>query len=343
LEENYLSKGKLGTKCSLGGLYPPASPENTQTEQGSPHLLVLDVGLASATSATSIGTPAGEILSLAPDGDRIQHKVQTVVPNQLLPDGITIDRATNRIFWTNMGIPGRPDGTVCSSNMDGSDIRTLIETGAVNTPKQIAIDAVARKLYFCDREGCAVYRCKLDGSDLEPLVSRQPSKEGSATDVQDWCVGVAVSPQFKKFYWTQKGAPKSGRGRILCAGIDTPPGSIAAEDKDEELCILSGLPEPIDLEIDEERGQLYWTDRGELPWGNALYRIQLDREGRPVGKPEILVRGLHEAIGLSLSQKSGDIYLTDLGGSVYRFSRDGKKQVLYREDGRAFTGVLCLE
>ncbi|KAL4765940.1 cytochrome P450 [Aspergillus foveolatus] len=344
LEENYLSKGKLGTKCSLGGLYPPASPENTQTEQGSPHLLVLDVGLAAATAATSIGTPAGEILSLAPDGDRIQHKVQTVVPSQLLPDGITVDRATNRIFWTNMGIPGRLDGAVCSSNMDGSDIRTLIGTGAINTPKQIAIDADARKLYFCDREGCAVYRCKLDGSDLEPLVSRQPRKEGSTTEVQDWCVGIAVSPRFNKFYWTQKGAPKSGRGRILCAGIDTPPGPIAAgDDKNEELCILSGLPEPIDLEIDEERGQLYWTDRGELPWGNALYRVQLDRDGRPVGKPEILVRGLHEAIGLSLSKKSGDMYLTDLGGSVYRFTRDGKKQVLYQEDGRAFTGVLCLE
>ncbi|KAL5044012.1 hypothetical protein BDW71DRAFT_216028 [Aspergillus fruticulosus] len=344
LEENYLSKGKLGTKCSLGGLYPPTSSANTQNAQDSPRLLVLDVGLASASTATSIGTPAGEILSLIPDGDGKQHKVQTVVPSQLLPDGITIDRATNRIFWTNMGIPGRPDGTVCSSNMDGSDIRTLIRAGTVNTPKQIAIDADAQKLYFCDREGCAVYRCNYDGSDLETLVSRQPSNGGSVTDVQNWCVGIVVSPRRNKFYWTQKGAPKSGRGRIFCAAINAPPGSITpGDDKDEELCILSGLPEPIDLEVDEERSELYWTDRGELPWGNALYRVQLDEEGHPVGKPEILVRGLHEAIGVSLEQKSGDIYLTDLGGSVYRCSRNGEKQVLYREDGRAFTGVLCLD
>ncbi|RDW93856.1 putative 3-hydroxyacyl-CoA dehydrogenase [Aspergillus mulundensis] len=337
LTQNYLDKGKLGTKCAQGGLYPPASSEKTEQ----PRLLVLDVGLASATATTSIGTPAGEVLSLTADGK--QHKLQTVVPSQLLPDGITVDRASNRIFWTNMGIPGRLDGSVCSSNMDGSDVRTLITPGGpINTPKQIAIDEKAQHLYFCDREGCAVYRCNFDGSDLEKLVSRKSDKEG-ASDVQDWCVGIAVSCRYNRFYWTQKGAPKSGKGRIFTAAIGAPPGSIAAGGNEEELCILSGLPEPIDLEVDEEMGVLYWTDRGELPYGNALYRVDLDTEGRPVGKPEIVIRGLHEAIGVSLDRKSGDIYLTDLGGSIYRCNRDGKKEVLYREDGRAFTGVLCLQ
>jgi hypothetical protein len=216
----------------------------------------------------------------------------------------------------------------------------MIEPGTISTPKQLTIDREARKLYFSDREGCAVYRCSLDGSELERLVSR-PQKTDGPSDVQDWCVGIAVSGQYNRFYWTQKGAPKSGKGRIFSAPINAPPGVLENGCDDSELCILSGLPEPIDLEVDEDRGELYWTDRGELPFGNALYRVKLSEEGRPVGKPEIVTRGLHEAIGLSV-EKSGDIVLTDLGGSIYRCDRSGKKNVLYSEDGRAFTGVLSI-
>lgn len=331
LTKNYIDQGKLGNKSSQGGLYPPTQPETNEHR-----ILALDVGLAAPTATTSAGTPVGQILSFTPDGK--QHCV--IVDQQLLPDGITVDHATNRVFWTNMGIPGRFDGSVCSASLDGSDIRIIVKPGTINTPKQLTIDREGRKLYFSDREGCGVYRCSLDGSELEALVSR-PQRTDSPSYVQDWCVGIAVSRQYNRFYWTQKGAPKSGKGKIFSAPIDATPGVLEKGSDDSELCILSGLPEPIDLEVDEERGELYWTDRGELPLGNALYRVKLSEEGKPVGKPDIVARGLHEAIGLSI-EKSGDIVLTDLGGSIYRCDRNGKKQVLYREDGRAFTGVLSI-
>ncbi|KAL4786958.1 cytochrome P450 [Aspergillus varians] len=339
LTTTYLDNGKLGNKSTKGGLYPPSQVAPTQHQN---RILALDIGLASPTAATSPATPAGQILSFTPDGK--QHTV--IVSDQLLPDGITIDRTTNRIFWTNMGIPGHRDGALYSATIDGKDIRTLIAPGTINTPKQLVIHQDAGKLYFSDREGCAVYRCSTDGSNLETLVSRLNAEEavsGKPSNVQDWCVGIAVSPRYHKFYWTQKGAPKSGTGRIFSSGINTPPGPIARGANDEDLCILKDLPEPIDLEVDEERGELYWTDRGELPKGNALYRVKLSEDGRPVGKPEIVVRGLHEAIGVSIEQGSGDILLTDLGGSLYRCDRSGqRKEVLYREDGRAFTGVVSL-
>ncbi len=331
LTTNYIDQGKLGNKSTRGGLYPPIKQETNERR-----ILALDVGLAAPTATTSAGTPAGQILSFTPDGK--QHSV--LVDQQLLPDGITVDHATNRVFWTNMGIPGRLDGSVCSASLDGSDIRTIVKAGTINTPKQLAIDRESRKLYFSDREGCAVYRCGLDGSELEKIVSR-PQETDGPSDVQDWCVGVAVSRQYNRFYWTQKGAPKSGKGRIFSAPIDAPPGVLEKGSDDSELCILSGLPEPIDLEVDEERAELYWTDRGELPLGNALYQVKLSEEGKPVGKPGIIARGLHEAIGLSI-EKFGNIVLTDLGGSIYRCDRSGKKEVLYSEDGRAFTGVVSI-
>ncbi|PYH99432.1 cytochrome P450 [Aspergillus ellipticus CBS 707.79] len=336
LTANYLDQGKLGNKCAQGGLYSPV-PADTTTDK---RLLVLDIGLASSTAASSVATPAGEILSFTPDGKR--HTV--LVPNQLLPDGITIDPSTNRIFWTCMGIPGKHDGAVYSSTLDGSDIRPIVPVGTVNTPKQITIDRTAKKLYFSDREGSAVYRCNLDGSDLETLVSRGNKEDGS--DIRDWCVGIAVAPRFNRSYWTQKGPSKGGQGRILSASIDAPPGVLTENGKDDGLCILNGLPEPIDLEIEEEKGELYWTDRGGLSLGNSLNRMRLDGEGLPVGaatEREVLVRNLREAIGLSLDRETGDIYLTDLSGCIYRCDRDGKrKERLYEEEGRAFTGIVCV-
>jgi len=60
-------------------------------------------------------------------------------------------------------------------------------------------------------------------------------------------------------------------------------------------------------------------------------------------KYEILTRNLNEAIGLKLDVERGHIYLTDLGGSIYRCDMEGKgKERLYLEDSRAFTGIALL-
>ena len=64
---------------------------------------------------------------------------------------------------------------------------------------------------------------------------------------------------------------------------------------------MSGLPEPIDLEFDDEGGVLYWTDRGEIPLGNTLNKKQLI--GTPPSAEKalgrlIIAQGLGEGIGL---------------------------------------------
>ncbi|KAJ5706571.1 cytochrome P450 [Penicillium malachiteum] len=73
--------------------------------------------------------------------------------------------------------------------------------------------------------------------------------------------------------------------------------------------------------------------------GNALYRSKLDDQGRPVGGVEVLMRGLHKAIGVSIYRVTGSIYLTDLEGAVYKCDRNGqRKKVFFQEERRAFTG-----
>jgi hypothetical protein len=131
--------------------------------------------------------------------------------------------------------------------------------------------------------------------------------------------------------------------------MNTPQGK-TAETREDIKCILYGLPEPIDLKVDEKNGRLYWTDRGELPWGNTLNRVDLNDEGLPILEdPTILpsklviTRGFHEAIGLQVDEKNSRVYVTDLGGGVYSCDLDGKnKKTIYQDDKRAFTGLALL-
>lgn len=335
LEKNYLDHGKLGIKCPQGGLYPPGETK----KPNEPKLLVLDIGL----SAESPTASSGEVLEFSADG----KGQRVLVRSQSLPDGVAVDSASGRLFWTNMGIPGKNDGTIYSANLDGTDVQTVIAPGLINTPKQLALDSAAKKIFFCDREGCRVYRCNFDGSDLEDLISnRDPEQLQDVKDVFNWCVGITVAPQLGKFYWTQKGPSKGGQGRIFCADIPVSVGQKTL--RNDIQCLLEALPEPVDLEIDEESRSLYWTDRGEIPFGNSLNRAQLDESGllAPTSsalKFEVLTRHLKEAIGLKLDTKRGHVYLTDLGGHIYRCDMDGKqKEKIFEDDHRAFTGITLL-
>jgi hypothetical protein len=78
---------------------------------------------------------------------------------------------------------------------------------------------------------------------------------------------------------------------------------------------MSGLPEPIDLEMDDEAGVLYWTDRGELPLGNTLNRKHLVGEAPVAEKAlgrQILAQGFGEAIGLRLDKLNGVVWVADM-------------------------------
>ncbi|KAK3329501.1 hypothetical protein B0H66DRAFT_571973 [Apodospora peruviana] len=339
--QSYIDQGKLGAKSSKGGLYPPGHTTKTAGQGQDSHdnihapaLYILDIGLANEPETVYT---CGRILVGSADG---QSPLRTIVDQQRMPDGIAISSSAGKIFWTNMGIPSENDGCILSCNLDGTDVKVIIPIGAVHTPKQIAVDEEAKKLYFSDREGMRVLRSNVDGSDVETLVQVGDWTKG----IQDktlWCVGITVAPGEGKFYWTQKGPSKGSQGRIFRASIEMPAGCGPSTRKDVG-CLFSKLPEPIDLEIDEEGRALYWTDRGELPRGNSLNRASLEADGSVSGEYQILARNMHEAIGLAVDKLNRHIYATDLGGAVYRFNMDGGERKKFYEDQGSFSGIaLC--
>jgi sugar lactone lactonase YvrE len=100
----------------------------------------------------------------------------------------------------------------------------------------------------------------------------------------------------------------------------------------------------MDLEYDESANVLFWTGRGEIPFGNTLNKMQLDESGIPSAKHhsnvihEIMAQNFDEAIGLKLDPTGKRIYVADVGGTVWMCNLDGSHRVkVYENKSCAFT------
>jgi DNA-binding beta-propeller fold protein YncE len=301
-----------------------------------------------ATGTTGGKAATGRLFYLEASGGRI-HSVNSdgsdrkvIVGGGRVPDGVVVDVDAGHIYWTNMGIPSKNDGSIERVDLDGKNRVTIIGEGKTFTPKQLHLEKKSGKLYWCDREGMRVMRADLDGSNIETLVDTSKGEARPGADLTKWCVGITVDSDRGKIYWTQKGPANAGKGRIFRANIEIPKGETPANRTDLEV-IFDGLPEPIDLELDLKNRFLYWTDRGDAPRGNTVNRTSLDADFSKHPTPDILLTHLEEGIGIALDFKGNRMFLTDLAGSIYSAKLDGseKKPLLVAQGN--LTGIAYAE
>jgi hypothetical protein len=301
-----------------------------------------------ATRTTSGKETTGRLFFLEASGGRI-HSVnadgsdgKVIVTGGRIPDGIVVDVEAGHIYWTNMGVPSKNDGSIERADLDGQNRKTIVREGDTFTPKQLHFEKKSRQLYWCDREGMRVMRANLDGSNIETLVDTSKGDARPGADLTKWCVGITVDPDRGQIYWTQKGPDDAGKGQIFRAKIEIPKAETAANRTDIEL-LFDGLPEPIDLELDLKSRHLYWTDRGDPPRGNTVNRASLDADFSKHPTPDILLTHLMEGIGIALDFKDGRMFLTDLAGTIYSAKLDGtgKKPLLVAQGN--LTGIAYAE
>src|SRR5207237_2085996 len=81
------------------------------------------VGRATIGRLFVLEASGNRVLSLNPDGS--DRKV--LVTECRLPDGIAVDVEAGHIYWTNMGVTKRYDGSIDIAELDGSNHKTNIQ------------------------------------------------------------------------------------------------------------------------------------------------------------------------------------------------------------------------
>jgi DNA-binding beta-propeller fold protein YncE len=111
------------------------------------------------------------------------------------PMGLAIDSARGRIYWANWGLGPTGDGkTISSASLSGGRARTLlIDPAFVNGPHGLAIDPVARRLYWPNTASNTISSANLNGGRARNL------RTGAAT--VDGPRGVAIDPRRRRIYW----------------------------------------------------------------------------------------------------------------------------------------------
>lgn len=251
------------------------------------------------------------------------------------PDGVVYDSASQRLYWTNMGRDyDVKDGHIRYGSLNGEESGYTVSVGNTHTPKQLAMDADSRYLYWCDREGMRIERCQIATGKVEVLLD---SSKLFPSEVREsrYCIGIALDQKNNRIFWTMKGPSKGGQGRLLSALFDYRAAN-AAINLEEINVVFDQLPEPIDLAIDYAGDFLYWSDRGAEPEGNSLNRVSLTA----LINKEVVITGFKETIGFVIDAENHSAFVADLTGHIYQvdlISRD-KKVILHHPDS-GFTGL----
>ena len=149
--------GAGGTGSDSGSSTRGTSPSGTPSTTGSSSNRASANGSDGGDAVSPGGGPAdpsrptvGKLFWLAIVGNQVESASDTGAGARTLasgmgieaPDGIAVDVAGGKMYWTNMGTltdgPHTPNGSLQRANLDGSGIEVIVKPAATNTPKQTA-------------------------------------------------------------------------------------------------------------------------------------------------------------------------------------------------------------
>ena len=286
-----------------------------------------------------------ELQAVSLDGTRVRTLVAGL---DELPDGIVVDQRRGHVYWTNMGAPDpgsdstgdeayTRNGSLERADLDGGNRVTIVPRGAF-TGRQTAAPPISTRACCTGATGRACKFCVAisTAAGCAHLVVTGVGDEEAHVE-RNHCVGIAVDVDRRLLYWTQKGAPNAGEGRIFRAPLDLPAGTSPQYRDDIEL-LWKDLPEPIDLHLLDGGATLLWTDRGDARGEHAEPR---DRAA-DVGYIRDRLTGYREAIGVAAVSES-EFYVSDLGGSIRHVDLNAGVDTELVHLGYGLTGITVAE
>jgi len=201
----------------------------------------------------------------------------TVVPigGTFTAKQLKLEPKSGKLYWSD-----REGMRVMRSNLDGSKIETLIETGHGDAdrsdPKNwcvgIAVDAARGKVYWTQKGGDnagvgRILRANIEipkgqdaahRSDIEVLFDGLPEP-----------IDMDLDLEHHMMYWTDRGDPPRGN-TVNRAPMNPPKNADPKNRKDQEI-LVSGLHEGIGISLDLKGNRMFFTDLG-----GTVYSANLD-------------------------------------------------------------------
>ena len=203
--------------------------------------------------------------------------IRVIIPagGTFTPKQLKLDSKHRKLYWAD-----REGMRIMRSNIDGSKVETLVETGqgegdrrdARNWCVGIALDVEGGKFYWTQKGGDnagigTIRRANLEvpkgedaahRSDIEVLFDGLPEP-----------IDLDVDLSKRMLYWTDRGNPP--RGNTVSRAPMDPHAGVSPE------ILVSDLHEAIGIALDLKGGRMYFTDLG-----GSVYSAKLDGSDKRV-------------------------------------------------------------
>jgi len=219
---------------------------------------------------TNMGIPSVDDGSIErADLDGKNRKV--IVPQGITftPKQIHLDKKNGKLYWCD-----REGMRVMRSNLDGSEVETLVEAGRGEADRRdqttwcvgITIDPKRQKFYWTqkgpDNAGLGrIFRANVEMPKDETAANRSDI-ELLLTDLPE-PIDLELDPEERVLYWTDRGDPPRGN-TVNRAPIDEAPFP-------RPQIVLTNLMEGIGLALDVPGGRMFVTD-----FAGSIYSSKLD-------------------------------------------------------------------
>jgi hypothetical protein len=171
---------------------------------------------------------------------------------------LKLDKKNGKLYWSD-----REGMRVMRSNIDGSNLETLVETGQGETARLdarnwcvgIAVDAARGKVYWTQKGGDNAGSGSLRRADIKIPKGQDAAHRRDIEVLFDGLpepIDLDLDLSKRMIYWTDRGDPPRGN-TVNRAPMDS--------HKEPEI-LVTGLHEGIGIALDLKGGRMFFTDLG---------------------------------------------------------------------------------
>jgi DNA-binding beta-propeller fold protein YncE len=187
------------------------------------------------------------------------------------PKQLQLDPKNRKLYWSD-----REGMRVMRSNLDGSNIETLVETGHGDADRRdarnwcvgIAVDVNGGKFYWTQKGNDNAGQGRIFRAGLEIPKGQTPANRQDIEVFYDNLpepIDLDLDLGNRMIYWTDRGDPPRGN-TVNRAPMDAAPGA-----RKEPEIVFNHLMEGIGLSLDLENKRMFLTDLG-----GSVYSANLD-------------------------------------------------------------------